>query len=338
LPRRLWLVLAALALLLLLAVVVVRHVYTNNLKPVSASQKIVLITIPLGSTAHEIAVNLQTKGIIRQAMAFEWYVRSHEVRDKLQAGTYALRPSQNVAQIVSILTQGKIDVRLVTIPPGRRLDEIRSILINDGFGVDDVDKALNPALYVNHPVLVEKPADIKSLEGYLYPESFQKAATTKPQSIINLSLDEMQKRLTPEVRNAIVKQNLTVYQGLVLASIVEKEVAKPEDKVQVAQVFLKRLRAGMPLEADSTAIYGAVLADQPPSITYDSVYNTYKHPGLPPTPISNITESSLRAVAFPATTDWLYFVSGDDCKTYFSRTLAEHEALTAQHYKKGCVP
>lgn len=116
----------------------------------------------------------------------------------------------------------------------------------------------------------------------------------------------------------------------------EREVPAGGERAQVAQVFLKRLNMGMKLESDATASYGAILAGQEPSLTYNSPYNTYAHPGLPPGPISNVSETSLAAVAHPATTDWLYFVSGDDGVTYFSKTLAEHEALTAQHCKKLC--
>ena len=177
-----------------------------------------------------------------------------------------------------------------------------------------------------------------SLEGYLYPETFHRTATTSPEEIIKQSLDEMQKHLTPDLRAAIVRQGLTVHDGIKLASIIEQEVSNPEDKKVVAQVFLKRLREGIALESDPTALYGAVKDGAEPSLQYDSPYNTYNNRGLTPTPISNVSQSSLEAVAHPANTDYLYFVAGDDGKTYFSRTLSEHEALTEQHCKKLCNP
>src|SRR5690606_18816245 len=123
----------------------------------------------------------------------------------------------------------------------------------------------------------------------------------------------------PEMREAFSAQGLSVYRAITLASIVEKEVPLPEDRAQVAQVFLKRLNSNVKLQSDATAKYGAVLDGKDPSasqyLTYPSAYNTYENAGLPPGPISNVTESSLRAVAYPAKTDWLYFVSGDDKKT-----------------------
>ncbi len=92
----------------------------------------------------------------------------------------------------------------------------------------------------------------------------------------------------------------------------------------------------MNLGSDVTAFYGAIIAGQPPTVAYDSPYNTRIHSGFPAGPISNVSESSLEAVAYPATTDWLFFVAGDDGITYFSKTNEEHEALTAQHCKKLC--
>lgn len=339
-PRRRWpkilaIIFCALAILTVLAVVAVRQEYHENLKAASATQKSVLITIPSGASVKEIATLLKREGVIRSDWAFEWYVNSKDIREDLQAGTYAFKPSQTVPEIVAILTQGKIATDLITILPGQRIDQIRSAFIESGMAASAVDEALKPAKYSTHPALVDKPPQA-NLEGYLYPESFQKTATTKPEEIVRKSLDEMQKYLTPEIRKAIVKQGLSVHEGVILASIIEQEVSKAEDKPKVAQVFLKRLRENIPLGSDPTAPYGAIIAGQPPSLTYESPYNTHTHAGLPPAPISNVSASSLKAVASPASTDWLYFVSGDDGVTYFSKTLAEHEALTEQHCKKLC--
>lgn len=325
-----------LALLLVLGgtVVYIRHQYYENLKPVSASQKNQLVTIELGQTAREISATLKDAGLIREAWAFEWYVRNNNLRDKLQAGTYYFSPSQSVSDIAQILTKGRVATDLVTILPGKRIDQIKQSLVNNGFDPDDVETALNPATYAGHPALVDKPEGA-SLEGYIYPESFQTSPDTKPAIVVRAALDEMQKNLTPAIRAGIVKQGLTVHQGIILASIIEKEVGTADDRPVVAQVFLKRLKEGMKLESDATTSYGAILAGDIPTGDYDSLYNTYTHAGLPPGPISNVSASSLKAVAAPAGTDYLYFVAGNDCKTRFSRTLAEHEANIKQ-YGVGC--
>jgi UPF0755 protein len=339
-PRRRWTkILGAFLVIAMLAigsaVFVLRREYMANLQPVSPSQHNQLVTIAKGTTAHDVAVDLSQKGLIRSVWAFEWYLRNNNLRDKLQAGSYYLRPNMTTPEVVNVLTQGKVATDMVTILPAQRLSQIRQSLINNGFKAADVDAALNPALYKDHAALADKPVGA-NLEGYLYPDTFQKTVDTKPEEIIRNSLDLMQKYLTPEVRAGFVKHGLTVHQGVTIASIVEQEVSKLSDRPVVAQVFLKRLKEGMPLGADPTAFYGAIIANQPPTVFYDSPYNTRIHPGIPPGPISNVSETSLKAVASPANTDYLYFVAGDNGVTYFSHTVEQHEALTRQHCKKLC--
>jgi UPF0755 protein len=250
----------------------VREYYRRNLQPVSSSQTAVTVTIPSGSTLSQIATILHQKKLIRNASVFSQYVRSQNVQDKLQAGTYSLRPSDSVQSITKILTGGDIMKNLFTILPGQRIDQIRSAMINAGFNAGEVDQALNPALYKNSPALADKPADA-SLEGYLYPDSYQKTAETTPQTIVQQSLDEMQKHLTPAIRDAFVAQGLTVHQGVILASIVGQEVSKSADRPIVAQVLLSRLHANMLLQSDSVNKYGDVLAGKPFTITEDTPYN-----------------------------------------------------------------
>ncbi len=329
-------VLVSVAVVLVLSTaILVRVMYDRALEPVSNSQNIVVVEVPSGATVQEIGRDLKEQGLIRESWAFDWYVKNQSLREDLKAGTYALRPSQSVPEIVEILARGDVTIDLVTIVPGTRLDQVSAALINSGFDPEEVHAALEPTQYEGHPALVDKPAGA-SLEGYLYPESFQKTANTNPHSIIKSSLDEMQKRLTPEVRAAIVAQGLTVHQGIILASMVEQEVARAADRPIVAQVFLRRLREGMRLQSDATSGYGAILAGQPPSLTFDSPYNTYFNNGLPPGPISNIEISALNAVINPAPTDYLYFVSGDDGTTHFAHTQEEHEQNTKKYCKTLC--
>ena len=127
-----------------------------------------------------------------------------------------------------------------------------------------------------------------------------------------------------------------MHEGVILASIIEQEVSSDSDRPIVAQVFLTRHKIGMQLGSDVTAFYGAYIAGVEPTVSYDSPYNTRLHSGMPPGPISNVSKSSLHAVASPANTDYLYFVAGDDGKTYFSHTLDMHQELTRQHCKTLC--
>ena len=241
----------------------------------------------------------------------------------------------SIADIVNTITGGKVATDLFTILPAQRLDQIQAAFVKAGFTDAIVNAAFNADQYSTHPALTDKPKG-SSLEGYLYPESFQRTADTTPETIIKASLDEMAKALSPDVRAGIAKQGLTVHQGVILASIVEKEANSSADRTKVAQVFLKRIKINMMLGSDVTAYYGADISGLVHSVLTDTAYNTRIHSGLPPSPIGNVSVSSLKAVAAPASTDFLYFVAGDDGTIYFSNTIKEHEALTAQYCKKLC--
>ena len=319
------------------AVILVQRDYNDNLKPVSNDQRTQLVTIPSGSSVQAIASELKKAGLIRSTLSFEEYVSSQNLRSDLQAGTYALSPSQDVQDIVSIITKGKVATNLVTILPGRRLDQVKADLINSGFSPDSVDQALQPTQYQDLPIFAFVPAG-SSLEGLLYPDSFQRNADTDPSVIIRESLTEMGQHITPDLQQAFVQEGLTVYKGITLASIIEQEVPDANDQSKAAQVFLSRLAANMNLESDATARYGAIVANQPSTINfnnYDSPYNTYLHSGLPPGPIASVNEQALQSAAHPASTNFLYFVTGKDNVTYFAQTQDQQNANIAQHGVAG---
>lgn len=293
------------------------------------------ITIEQGLSVGQIGEQLEAAGLIRQGWAFQRYVQFRGGAEYLQAGTYTLSSSQSTPAIVEQLTHGKVATKLVTILPGQRLDQVRTSLINQGFSEASVDAALEPSQYENIAVLADKPKGA-SLEGYLYPESFQRTNTTTAQDIIEQSIRLMGRQLTAERKKGFEQQGLTTYQAIILASIVEKEVVTQADRNQAAQVFIKRTALGVSLGSDITAFYGSELAGRGQDVTYDTPYNTRIHTGFPPTPVSNVSTSSLDAVANPANTDWLFFVAGDDGVTHFSRTVEEHNALVKQYCHKLC--
>lgn len=335
-PRRLWLIALVVVLIVLGGTTTTWFYYNRNLRPVSTDTTSQYVTIASGTSANQIAQQLKAAGLIRSSQAFEWYVASHNDRDELQAGTYKLAPSQSVGDMVTAFVKGKVATNLVTILPGVRIDQVRAAFIKAGFQSSAVDAALVASQYrATYPALSDNPASA-SLEGFLFPDSYQKTSDTDPKQIIEESLNEMQAHLTPDIRSAFAQEGLSTYQGVTLASMVEQEVSKPADQVQVAQVFLKRLASGMTLGSDVTANYGAIEAGQPASLSYDSPYNTLLHPGLPAGPISTVTQNALEAAAHPATTDWLYFVTGDDGTTYFSTNLQDQETLTQKYCHALC--
>lgn len=314
-----------LVLALVASAVVVRNTYSSNLKPLSSVSKKHVVTIQPGSSTEQIALSLKSRGVIKSDWTFEWYVRNHKSKDALKAGTYVFDQNQSVQDIVELIISGKVATDLITILPGKTLEQTKSDFIKAGFSHVEVEAALEPSQYSGHPALVDKPKEA-TLEGYIYPESFQKTADTTLKEIISLTLDEMQLRLTSELREAIAKQGMSIHQAIILSSVIEGEVGSPEERALVSQVFQKRLREGIRIESNATDDYAKI----------NPAYDSYKIDGLPPGPISNFTESSIKAVAFPAQTDWQYFVTGDDGKTHFSKTLQEHEALIQKYCTTLC--
>jgi UPF0755 protein len=309
--------------------------YQQQLKPVTAQSQQVLISIEKGESASEIAADLEANKVIRNSTAFLWYLRMNNLRDDIQAGRYQLDSALSAPKIADAITKGEVQTDLFTILPGERLDQTRAAFIKAGFSAQEVDAALNPANYVNHPALAGKPSSA-SLEGYLFPDSYQRTSSTTVAQIVRQSLDEMADALTPDIIEGFKAQGLTTHEGITLASIVVKEVNNLPDKQKVAGVFLNRLAADMPLGSDVTYQYIADITGQERSAAIDSPYNTRKYKGLPPGPISSVNKDALVAVSNPAKSDYLFFVAGDDGKIYYSKTLNQHEEYVRLHCKKLC--
>jgi UPF0755 protein len=314
--------------------------YTTNIAPLSDSQEEIIITVEVGRSAPQIGRLLEESMVIKSATAFDIYTRLDGSRNNLQAGGYKLSPSLSVAQIVEKLVKGDVATDLITILPAQRIDQIRAAFLRAGFSRDEIIKGFDPKQYADHPALQFKPIDA-NLEGYLYPETYQRTSITTVEDIIVSSLNETATVLTSDIQQQLQTQGLGIHEAIILASIIEKEVpAASGDRNTVAQVYLKRLREGILLQADPTAQYGALLATgtQDGWRNYDSPYNTYIYPGLPPGPISNISQSSIQAVANPTQSDYLFFVAddNDDNVTHFARTLQEHEQNIRNYCRVKC--
>ncbi len=335
-PPKWVLLVMVLALLFVGWTIVTRVEYNNNLRPVSSSTTTQYFTVKKGAGVKEIANNLKDAKLIRNSGAFQDYVRNKELQTSLQYGTYTLSPSMSVQRIVDLMIQGEISKNLLTILPGVTISEVQKAFAKAGYSQTDIDKAFNPITYTGNPALKSLPAG-DSLEGYLYPDSFLMDSNTPASTIVQESLDEMASRLTPDIINGFAADGLTTYQGITLASIVVQESGDPAEEPTIAQVFLLRMKQGMMLQSNVTANYAADLAGVPRNVNISSPYNTYLHAGLPPGPISNVTTASLRAVAHPSTTDYLYFIAGDDGTIHYSHTATEHEQAIQQYCHKLCA-
>jgi UPF0755 protein len=242
---------------------------------------------------------------------------------------------------------GANDQYAVTFYPGATLNiastsadktpSHRQVLEKLGFSKEEIDAAFATDYSKEYPILFAgKPASA-DLEGYIYGETYQVATGSSVRQILLRTFDEYETKIKENNLVDLFKQhNLSLYQGITLASIIQREVPTKEDQKQVAQIFYTRLSTGMMLGSDVTYHYAADKLGVPRDHTLESPYNTRIHTGLPPGPIASPGLSSLLAVASPAEGDYVYFLSGDDDKTYFARTNDQHEANIRDHCAVKC--
>jgi UPF0755 protein len=312
--------------------------YRVQLRSVSSDPKAahVRITIKSGASLEAIATQLTDNQLIHSRTAFNIYTRLHGLRDKLQAGTYSLSSNMPTPEIIGHLTSGKTDQVSITFLPGATLAENRQVLLKAGYPQAEVDAALNKR-YDDVTLFAGKPAG-SNLEGYIYGETYQFDSSATVEQILRRTFKEYEDIIQAHhLQEGFAQQGLTLYQGITLASIIQREVAHTTDQKQVAQVFYTRLHTNMPLGSDVTYQYAAKQLGVAPTPDLDSPYNTRKNPGLPPGPIAVPGLSALEAVAAPAAGDYVYFLSGDDEVTYFARTNAEHEANIKNHCQIKCA-
>ncbi len=294
--------------------------YRYQLRPVGEGER-VLFEIKAGEGAEQVAEGLKERGLIRSRFAFISYVNLHGHRKGLKAGTYALSPESSTPRIAERLVGGKVNGKVITVPEGYRIRQIEKLAVENGIPAEQFRAAL--AAPHPHQFLKGKPVNV-SLEGYLFPDSYDLGATPTAAAFVDQMLTTFGNKVRPEYARAFAAHGFTFHQGLTIASIVEKEVSIPADRPIVAQVLIKRAKIGMPLGADPTTAYAAELLGVPFNVNLDHPYNTRKVKGIPPGPIASPGLSALDAVARPAATDYLYFLSGRDGKTYFARTYEEH--------------
>lgn len=322
--------------------------YQQALSPVSSDPNATKqrVTIESGSTPSQIGDLLVDKQLIRSKQAFDIHTRLTNTLNNLQAGSYRLSPGESTPEIVKHLVSGNVDEFDITFFPGATLTDtttkteakkvdVTTVLKRAGFEEAEITAALNKSY--DHPVFATKPAGT-DLEGYVYGETYSFATSASVEDVLMRTFDELYTQITENNLEAGFKaQGLTLYEGITMASIIQREVPLPDDQKQVAQVFLKRYREDMVLGSDITAYYGADKIGVDRTVAVDTPYNTRIHSGLPPTPIAAPGLSALLATAAPADGDYVYFLSGDDDVTYFARTNEEHEANIKNHCAVKCA-
>lgn len=304
--------------------------------------------IKVGATTKQIAADLQGRGIIRNRLLFEMYVRLQGAEGKPQAGVYSLDSNMTILKIVEILTEGRVKGvgERFTVIEGWRVEEIAANLEAGAFLNKEafIEAVSRPSadLTTEFEFLKTKPLD-RSLEGFLFPDTYILKQGMSAEDIARKMLQNFDVKVDANLQEDIAKQSRKLYDILILASMVEREVGRnvakgaalsPADKDRVASerrivagIFLNRLSRGMALESDATVSYitgrrGARATFD--EIKIDSPYNTYKYRGLPATPISNPSLDAIKAAINPAKTDYLFFVTAPDGTAYFAKTLDQH--------------
>lgn len=299
--------------------------------PNSSDNTTTHIVVEPGQGSGDIANELRDAGLIKNRFVFILYLNLMKAGDKLQAGEYDIPRNLNMVQMTDLLKHGFVVEDKVTFPEGWTLVKMGERLESKGIVTKNDFLAAAKKDY-DYDFLKSKPATV-DLEGFLYPDTYIFEKDVTADEVVQKMLQNFDKKLTAEIRTKARTSELSLYEIITLASIVEREVAKPEDRRLVASVFLNRLEIGMALESCATIQY--ITGDSKKQFTYAetriaSPYNTYINRGLPPGPIGNPSIDSIRAVIEPQESNYLYFLSSDGT-TYFSKTFEEHEAKKAKY-------
>jgi len=303
--------------------------FTRPVKDIGEDQ---VITLKEGMSLKEISINLEQRGLIRSKMAFMVWARIMGYSRKIKAGEYRLNPSMAAIKVMEILTKGVIITHPITIPEGFSIQQIAEVLSEQDLALKD--EFIAYALKNDSPSIYGIKAP--SLEGYLYPDTYFFAKGQTVTSIIDVMINRF-KEIASHLNEKIQESGMSLNEVVTLASIIEKETGKAEERPLIASVFLNRLRKRMRLESDPTVIYG--IKDFSGNLKRKDLstltpYNTYLIRGLPPGPIASPGSESIKAVLYPDKTDFLYFVSKNDGSHYFSKTLTEHNRAVYRYQKR----
>ena len=280
-----------------------------------------------GDGTPVITRKLVEAGIVRDRWTFRLALWRTGAARRLKAGEYRFDQPVSALEVVEKLVRGDVYLRTVTFPEGLTIREMSRIFESKGLGTADafVAAARDQAALV-HDV---DPA-ARNLEGYLFPETYSLSRHAGATELVRMMATRFQQVFTPELREAVRGRGMSVREAVTLASLVEKETARPEERPTVAGVYLHRLQIGMALQCDPTVIFALELRNAyhgnltHENLSVDSPYNTYRYPGLPPGPIAAPGRTSLEAAANAERVDYLYFVSRNDGSHVFARTLDEH--------------
>jgi len=292
-----------------------------------------IVEIPKGASFFQITEIMNDAGLVSNRPFFWLLALAKGVRKQIRAGEYEITGTLSPAEILDKLVRGEIKYYTVMLPEDITVNEVARRLL--------VDKLINEkefmALVVDREFLASLGIGAESIEGYLFPETYQFDRSMTTKEVIRVIVRQFWKEITPELRSRAEKMGLTLNEWVTLASIIGKESGNREEKPIISAVFHNRLKRGMKLQSDPTAVYHLERAGTPVKtvrrshLQTDTPHNTYRITGLPPGPIANPGIDSLRAALYPAKTDYLYFVAKNDGSHEFSATLTAHNLAVSKY-------
>lgn len=296
------------------------------MSPPDSSAEIVNFEVPVGSSSQAIAKQLLANQLIRSESAFRTIVWYRGSSRRLQAGIYALRRNMTLWDIVDEFEKGQVTLISWTVPEGLTVPAIAGLWEAAGLGTADAFRKAtqSPSL------LKQYGLTDKSVEGYLFPNTYKFAKGTPAEKAIKMMLDEFHQRWSEKFDEEAQNLGFTRHEIVTLASVIEKEAQAKSERPRIAGVFHNRLKQKWRLQADPTVLYALGNPDRPLTrvdLKVGSPYNTYRHKGLPPGPIANPGIASITAALYPEKTDYFYFVAIGGGKHHFSKTLSEHNMM-----------
>jgi UPF0755 protein len=286
------------------------------------------VDIPPGSSVSVIGQRLVAAGVVSDRLAFRYALWVTGESRRLQAGEYRFDSPMRAVDVVRKLARGDVYLRPITFPEGLTIREMAVLFEKTELGTAaDFTRAAGRADLIAH---LDPTAP--DLEGYLFPDTYALPRRATADRLIELMVAGFERAFDETLRADTAAREMTVREAVTLASLVEEETGKPEERPLVAAVYRNRLRIGMGLQCDPTVIYALQRAGRftgnlrREDLLFDSPYNTYRFRGLPPGPIASPGRASLEAAVRPAEVPYLYFVSRNDGSHAFAETLVEHNA------------
>jgi UPF0755 protein len=293
------------------------------------------VEIPSGAGSQAIGRALVAAGVVRDEWTFRLAVYLTGTARELKAGEYRFAGPASPKDVARRLARGDVYLRPITFPEGLTVKEMARLFESKGFGSADAFTGAASSAEAIRAVDPRAP----DLEGYLFPETYNLPRRADAHALVGQMTARFLAVFDEPLRREAEAQGRTVRDVVTLASLVEKETARPEERPIVAAVYLNRLRIGMGLQCDPTVIYALEKAGKytgnltRENLRFDSPYNTYRYAGLPPGPIAAPGRASIEAVLRPARVDYLYFVSRNDGSHVFATTLAEHNRNVREFQK-----